>query len=263
MKCFLLFGFLTLLISCSSTNDSTKETQSTADLTANETYTQAFNFDTLTGVYTGDFGDGNISLVLSFVNEKKAIGYDVHKGLKRNISGSVTDKNDFVELILNEPGDNPYDGVFVLKISKVDFSVDAIWTANDPKLRNKKFKLTKKIIKQRDEKAKPYYEGGVFTEEDFIENFSYCSYKDGDIEFIEDGTFTYSYYPTTDEVERKEQLETCAGSWKFNKDKTLTLEWGRNAPFQLKITHFKFVNEENEMPRFAGANGEDITLAYY
>jgi hypothetical protein len=100
--------------------------------------------DTLTGLYTGDFGDSPIRIFLTYVKNEKAIGYNVHKGLQRNISGDVIQKKDSFELTLNEPGDNPYDGVFVLKISKKDFSTDATWTAKDPAIPTRKFKLIKK-----------------------------------------------------------------------------------------------------------------------
>src|SRR5690606_17933885 len=91
----LFIGITGLLLStsCSSNTDTTKNNltaeKTTVDSVTLEEWFPETNFDTLRGLYTGDFGDGFINVVLTYVNDKKAIGYNVHKGLQRNLSGSV------------------------------------------------------------------------------------------------------------------------------------------------------------------------------
>lgn len=248
--------------SCSSdpkTQQPAETAQNKADSVETESWFPETDFDTLRGMYTGNFGDGFINIFLTYVNDKKAVGYNIHKGLQRNISGDVVQHPDYFELTLNEPGDNPYDGVFVLKISKKDFSADATWTAKDPKISTKKFKLTRKVIPKRsDEKA--YYDGGPITENNFLEVFSRSQLNDDDLSFDENGLVTLTYYP----VEQKtRQLETVTGSWKFNSDKSLLIEWEKNTYLKERSMTFKLVQKKDDEPFFKGPGGIEITLNYF
>jgi hypothetical protein len=93
---FIGISGLLLSTSCSSGTDATKNNVTTektsVDSVSTEEWFPQTDFDTLKGLYTGDFGDGFINIVLTYVNDKKAIGYNVHKGLQRNVSGSVVQK---------------------------------------------------------------------------------------------------------------------------------------------------------------------------
>ena len=78
-----------------------------------------FDYKELEGIYRGEFGDGTISIILSYVSDSKAIGYNIHRGLQRNLNGHVTSHGDSIKIILNEPGDHEYDGVFTLPNRKI------------------------------------------------------------------------------------------------------------------------------------------------
>lgn len=261
---FALFSVITgllLITSCSS--DPKVETgvtaeKNTSDSTKTETWFPKTNFDTLCGMYTGDFGDGFINVILTYVNDKKAIGYNVHKGLQRNISGSVVQKTTCFELTLNEPGDNEYDGVFVLVISKKDGSVDATWKANNPKISSKKFKLKKQATKGKD--SKNTVEEGEITEENFLDFFSNANLEDGTIEFKENGIIRFSYYP---EGQENEQQEIIKGSWKFMDKKTLVVEWAKNNYFKERSMRFKLIQDEDGNVTFEGPNDQSIYPNYY
>lgn len=263
----LIFGIISLLSATSCSSDAEIKT---ADIPAEKTPVDSVktaewfpetNFDTLRGLYTGDFGDGFINVVLTYVNDKKAIGYNVHKGLQRNISGSMVQKAESFELTLNEPGDNPYDGIFVLTISKKDGSVKATWTANDPKIKSKQFTLKKQIRKKADlSEDKPYYDGGKITEDNFMELFSYCNLDGGYIQFKENGILRYTYYP---EGQENEQQEVIKGSWKFSDPKTITINWSKNVRFKQQVMKFKLQQKEDEMPSFDGPNGLSIYPDFY
>ncbi len=262
---FVLFiGITGLLLSTSCSSDPKVKPTATAeknskDSVETEEWFPETNFDTLRGMYTGDFGDGFINVILTYVNDKKAIGYNIHKGLQRNISGSVVQKNDHFELTLNEPGDNPYDGIFVLTISKKDGSVHANWTANNPKIPAKKFKLKKQAIRQ-DSDSKSIYEGGEITEDNFTELFSYANLQDGNVEFKENGIILYSYYP---EGQENEQQEIIKGSWKFVDKKNMVIEWAKNNVFKGRSMKFKLTQDEDGMPSFEGPDNLSIYPDYY
>lgn len=262
---FIGISGLLLSTSCSSDTDSAKNNvtaeKTSVDSVSTEEWFPETNFDTLRGLYTGDFGDGFINVVLTYVNDKKAIGYNVHKGLQRNISGSVVQKKDRFELTLNEPGDNKYDGIFTLIISKKDGRVNANWTANDPKIPSKKFTLKKLGSKKTDESGeKFYYDGGEIMEDNFMELFSYSNLDGGYVEFKENGILRYTYYP---EGQENEQQEIIKGSWKFADHKTIVINWSKNVRFREQVMKFKLTQKEDEMPSFDGPNGLSIYPDYY
>ncbi len=261
----LVIGISGLLLSTSCSSDpaevktASTEKEIAVDTVEVEEWFPETNFDTLRGMYTGDFGDGFINVILTYVNDKKAIGYNIHKGLQRNISGSVVQKKDQFELTLNEPGDNPYDGVFILILSKKDGSIHASWKANDPKIPAKTFKLKKQAIKQSDD-SKYEFDGSKITEDNFMELFSYANLSDGHVEFKENGIIRFTYYP---EGQENEQQEIIKGSWKFTDKKTMVIDWAKNTHFKQRIMKFKLTQNEDEMPSFVGPNELSIYPDFY
>jgi hypothetical protein len=265
----LFIGLISLLLiaSCSSdpevkrANEPVGQTSVGSDSVKVDEWFPETDFDTLRGLYTGDFGDGFINVVLTYVNDKKAIGYNVHKGLQRNISGSVVQNAESFELTLNEPGDNKFDGIFTLIISKKDGSVNATWKANDPKIKSKTFKLKKQGAKKSDGSVEKYfYNGGEITEDNFMDLFNNSNLDGGYIEFKENGILRYTYYP---EGQTNEQQEIIKGSWKFTDSKTMVINWPKNPRFKQQIMTFKLEQKEDEMPSFEGPNGLSIYPDYY
>lgn len=262
--CILVISIIGLLqlTSCSSDTEAKQlaaNETSPADSSKTEEWFPEYDFDTLRGLYSGDFGDGFINIFLTYVNDKKAIGYNIHKGLQRNINGDVIQNKDGFELTLNEPGDNPYDGVFVLNISKKDFSVTGTWTAKDPAIKTKKFKLKKQETKEALNELS-FYDGGPLTESNFLETFSTSTLDNGSIRFEENGLAIFTYYP---DEQKHEQLETIKASWKFENEKTLLIEWAKNTKFKERNMTFKLFQPKDEVPRFQGPNGLSIHPEYY
>ena len=269
---FIGISSLLSITSCSSEAEVKTETataeKSTADSMKTEEWFPETDFDTLRGLYTGDFGDGFINVVLTYVNDKKAIGYNIHKGLQRNISGSVVQKAEAFELTLNEPGDNKFDGIFTLIISKKDGSVNASWKANDPKIKGKNFKLKKRVMDSEDNPDDNYYfdySTDKVTENNFREAFShatlYTGDNSGDISFLENGIVKYSYYP---EKQENEQMEFIKGSWKFKDAKTLIIDWSKNTEFKERQMSFKLIHKKEDVPYFETADGKNsINMLMY
>jgi hypothetical protein len=264
---FIGLSSLLLITSCSSdpgvktANEPVEQTSVSSDSAEVNEWFPETDFDTLRGLYTGDFGDGFINVVLTYVNDKKAIGYNVHKGLQRNISGSVVQKKEQFELTLNEPGDNKFDGVFTLIISKKDGSVNASWKANDPKIKSKNFKLKKHTKDSKNVSEDKYYfdfTNDIVTEENFREVFSHASLyigdNSGDITFLENGIVKYSYYP---EKQDHEQMEIIKGSWKFKDAKTLIIDWSKNNEFKDRQMSFKLFQNKEDPPYFETSDGKN------
>ena len=80
----LLFGFL--IVTLMSCEDKTiiQEEIKINKIEAEIPQEDNFHYDTLQGMYIGDFGGSDIRLIINYVSNKNAIGYNIHKGLQRN-----------------------------------------------------------------------------------------------------------------------------------------------------------------------------------
>lgn len=82
------------------------------------------------GMYNGYFGQSPIEIFLDKVEENGTVsGYSLHKGLKRPLNGTWEKASDStkVRFLLNEPGDNKFDGHFDLLIDSVTFEGEGLW----------------------------------------------------------------------------------------------------------------------------------------
>src|SRR2546430_2015280 len=87
-----------------------------------------YNYDTLEGAYVGNFGGSDIRIILTHVTGKHATGYNLHKGLRRNINGTMQQTGNTFTFVLNEPGDHPFDGKFSFTIDTITFILSGTWT---------------------------------------------------------------------------------------------------------------------------------------
>jgi hypothetical protein len=236
---FLPFVLLLCLISCKSApNVKASAENESSDLANNAAKSgedfnyDLFNYDTLKGIYYGEFSGSPISVVLNYVNQNHAVGYNIHKGLKRNISGTHTKMDGKIIFTLNEPGDNKYDGVFTLQINPSTFEVLGDWLPNSKDLKPKKFTLKKRILHDRDT---------IIGENNFTNFLSDVSDSLGNISFDQDGSCNYTFISILDTVERKEQEFKIKGNWKFW-NKTVEISWEANKVFPSRKSTF-FINE--------------------
>ena len=194
-----------------------------------------FDYKELEGIYRGEFGDGTISIILSYVSDSKAIGYNIHKGLQRNLNGHVFSNGDSIQIKLNEPGDHEYDGVFTLTKSKNNELVSANWTCNDENIKAKKFELTKiQVAKKNDSK----------TYEMVLSDIAYLTDTIGEYHFRKDGMVVFKYYPETDNNERVEQFVEIKGNWTEDNN-NLIIEWENNDLFKNKKEVFTINSSED------------------
>lgn len=82
----------------------------------------------LLGYWIGKFGKGTINISLSEIDENQVKGHSICFGNFRPVTGTITklNENEF-ELNLKEPGDDKYDGEFVLKINTVEDTLTGNW----------------------------------------------------------------------------------------------------------------------------------------
>ncbi len=173
-----------------------------------------YPYDSLMGVYSGDFGGSIIHLSLRMVTGRNATGYTVHKGLKRNFSGpmEVTDRG--FHFLLKEPGNNPYDGVFDIKLDTTYHTITGNWTPKN----NKDLKMVKfSLKKEQDNDEIDYGWNGVYKD------------STATISFNPDGQCVYAFYEVTNGV-RSQQLKSVKGSW-HRQDETYYISWAQNTEF--------------------------------
>lgn len=237
MKKLLLFAVAAIaLLSCNKEpqEQSVKIEKIEAQIPEEDT----FPYDTLQGMYMADFGGSPIRIIINYASGKNAIGYNIHKGLQRNIMGKVTRSGDSVQLVLAEPGDNKYDGVFTINFVGIDKAPKGTWEANDKSIPGQTFTL-KKIEKQKDQEA------GELDVTNFASNFSQMSDSIGEYHFQDDGLVILKYYPDNDEDWDKQQFKELKGSWELNGDK-VTINWEPNKIFKGNRLDLEIVESEYE-----------------
>lgn len=236
-KILLLAGILSFyLVSCGSDEAKTEtEKVEIAPVIPDE---DTFDYDTLQGMYIGDFAGSDIRIILNYVSSKNAVGYNIHKGLQRNINGKVSRSGDSVTIVLEEPGDNEYDGKFTLLFIGNDLHPSGQWESFSGKISKKKLKLDKFVVKEaRNEKD--------INTGNFHNYFNYLGDELGHYEFREDGLCLYIYYPNQDDENHLDQLVEIQGTWSLN-GQDVTVDWQPNARFPERRTEFKVVRSEYE-----------------
>lgn len=69
-----------------------------------------------------------ITLFISQLEDGKIKGYSVCAGNERPFNGSYEERDGKIQALMQEPGDNKYDGVFELVISKQERTLTGKWT---------------------------------------------------------------------------------------------------------------------------------------
>jgi hypothetical protein len=225
------------LAACQQTKKDTTATPVTDSLAASNINDVLLNsnYDAtqLQGIYTGQFDGSPISIAINYVSGKNVSGYNVHKGLKRNIRGNLEPMGRQFKLTMDEPGDNQYDGHFELFIDTASYTGQGNWTPkNDATLKKKSFTLVKKKSEDYNELAKIW-----------------ADTLSRSIQLKEDGAATFSYY--VNKGTSQEQLETINGNWQQKKDSVLIF-WQPNTVLTSRRSSF-FINRVH-------SDGGDTTM---
>lgn len=175
------------------------------------------------GTYIGDFKGSPISITLNYVFGGHASGYNIHKGLKRNITGTIDFENNQLHLQLSEPGNNPYDGKFDLTIDTATWKGKGDW----------------KPLKKGDEVTFNFQRQRSFrNDEGGFDPFNSIYMNEGGnyIQLNTNGSCVYSYL--TDSTKTGQSI-TIRGNYSLSKDSTLTIFWQKNDVFPSGKSAFK------------------------
>lgn len=140
-----------LLISCGKKAPSGSETNTdSTDTQSNEVVTN-YSTDSLKGEYIGGFGANTIVIAINYINGKNVSGYDIVRGLRRNIKGEVGNQGAYFYFNMKEPGGDPNDGIFRFNIDTISRNLEGTWVAFDStKIKSRKYKLTRRLYKHQE-----------------------------------------------------------------------------------------------------------------
>jgi hypothetical protein len=130
-----------------------------AEVNASEILNQPVS--SITGSWTGafepdvisldDLGDtippNKITLFISKLEDGNIKGYSVCAGNRRPFTGGYEEKDGTIKAVLQEPGDNKYDGVFEVTISKAAHTLTGKWTPFNKEMAGRHYKLERRNFK--------------------------------------------------------------------------------------------------------------------
>ncbi|MVT44276.1 hypothetical protein GO495_27015 [Chitinophaga oryziterrae] len=197
------------------------------------------------GLYKGDFAGDPIYLTINFASGKHVAGYNVHKGLRRNLSGTMQQTANGWELVINEPGDHPFDGIFKLVFDSAFTSAKGEWKPlNVPSsLKEKNFTLAR--IEMPDNGADGLYHDVLNGDH-------------SDITFQEDGNCIFNYYDKINDSTFAEQMNTVRGTWE-KKDTTLLVTWHKTAQWDKDKSVFAIMLDGSSITIVTGEGYEFTT----
>ena len=171
------------------------------------------------GTYKGDFDGSPIYITINYCSGNKIAGYNTHKGLRRNVSGSITNKGNKLDIQLAEPGDHEFDGVFSLVMDTSLTKASGSWKpANNKSLDEKQLSL---LRMKKDAEYLGYMSG------------DHC-----DVSFDPDGSCTLNYYEKVNDSTFSKQMNTLRGTWEKPSDTVLVVNWQPNPAYQQRSTTF-------------------------
>jgi hypothetical protein len=216
MKFIFAFCLITFLNSCRNNTTVNQATSSSTELANDKFFKSSYAVNNFEGSYAGNFDQGFITVVLNYINGKAVSGYNLHKGLRRSINGTLKPFENGYKFVLKEPGDNPYDGTFEFTIDTSKFAMEGMWNPFDTsKTKAKKLSLTK-------QEKKPFeYDKELGMWVPATGTYS----TDTTLDFAPEGTCEYKFYQKPGDS--TSQVNSVRGNYIVHKD-TVLIDWQKN-----------------------------------
>ena len=228
LKYFIGLAFFTCLLACQPDATVATKVDSLSGTNIDRLVLKTtFDIQKLKGLYNGTFDGTPISISINYVNGINISGYNVHKGLKRNMRGNIEPFGSQFKLTMDEPGTNKYDGRFEIFIDTASFIGKGTWQSiNDSLLKKKNFTLTKNNTDNYNQLAAAWSDslGRILN-------------------MNMDGSTQFSYY--TGKGTPQEQLQIIAGNWQEKNDSVIVF-WQPNTVFPSRRSSFWIKKEKVE-----------------
>lgn len=225
-KLFYLIIFI-VLVSCGKKAGSTSDSNTDTTQTNTTEITSNYPTDSLRGEYIGGFGANTIVISVNYINGKSASGYNIVRGLRRNIKGEVSNQGAYFYFNLKEPGGDPNDGIFRFTIDTATLSLEGSWVAFDStKIKSRNYKLTRRVYQHQE------YEGMDGT----------WFLNDLKVKFNKDKTGLAEGHWWNEKTEVTEDVE-IPFTW-IDKKESVLIEWAHNNIFL--SSKMEFTREKTE-----------------
>jgi hypothetical protein len=165
------------------------------------------------GSYSGPFRKGLLILVVNYVSGNTVSGYDLNRGIRRNLNGTVEEKDGRFTLVLQEPGGSRYDGTFYLSIDSPAQRIGGNWVPADSSLIHSSA-LTLARLSQSGTPIDEFYDHDWNSEL-------------GTLTFEEGNTCNLEYYPERTDDNPNPQRIMINGNFIRNGD-TILIDWQNN-----------------------------------
>ena len=179
------------------------------------------------GTYSGRFNKSLFSVVINYISGKIVSGYDVRKGLRRNLNGEVSQQGNLLNFTLKEAGSNPSDGSFLFTLPIDSLKMTGKWIPHDSTTTT-----VRKLVLTRNLKEMGFGEEDLWVGQD-----------DSNIVFRPDGTCTFEFYhrpqqmaadtagnnadSTTAPANPTDQLSSVRGNYEKS-GHSYRIEWEKN-----------------------------------
>lgn len=190
--------------------------------------------------YRSDFGGSPIYVSINYTNGWQVGGFNVHKGLRRNLRGELSAAGEDWKVVLKEPGDHPYDGQFTLTFNHDFTKAKGSWAPM-----NSKELTAKKLDLERMGEDRGYENGAVL--------YLYAD-EHADLSFNDDGSCDFNFYPIQPDSSFAKQMTEIHGSWTQRGDKVL-VNWSgelqpgkKSSEFELR---YRYDTMDNKISKVA------------
>jgi hypothetical protein len=176
------------------------------------------------GSYSGNFKQGLLTVVINYIEGNIVSGYDLHRGLRRNLNGSIEERDSGYLLVLKEPGGSAYDGTFYVSMDRSAQKISGNWIPIDStRIRSGALVLERS--------------GGSGNDDD---DFYYADWKGdpGTLTFSRDNVCKLEYDPDSLSVSTNDQLITITGNF-IRKNDTIQIDWQNNS--RLPALHMRLI----------------------
>lgn len=217
---YILTAFIGVCVISACQPSSPTTTTAAIDSTATTATTKPIPMEArILGTYKGDFGGSPIYITINYCDHSKIAGYNTHKGLRRNLSGTITDKGYKWDIQLSEPGDHEFDGVFSLVMDTSLSNASGSWKpVNSKSLTEKQLTVTRL---KREDGHQGFYYG------------DHCDFYLG-----ADGSCILDYYEKINDSTFSPQMNTLRGTWEKKSINELLVNWQPNPAYAQRTTTF-------------------------
>jgi hypothetical protein len=210
--------------------------------------------DKILDTYKGDFGNSSIYITFNYLNHQHIAGYNVHKGLRRNLHGELKKDNNNWIITLSEPGDHPFDGKFVITFDSTFNTGKGTWTPlNTNTLKEKNFEVRRNSGHGQEATIAV---GTPTFDAFFIDDKFYKS----DLAFKSDGSCLLQLYEQVNDSTLTDQLLRIRGTYERSNDTIVKISWEKNTHFKEPAIQAKLrVHQEEDGSEYlTGLEFEDI-----